>query len=60
MANKASTPHVEEDQAHLGLFKLIWTDLDLFRLIQAFLISFGFIWAQLNLFQLIHHWQNFI
>ena len=42
VASETSTPHVEGDRARLGLFssfRLIWTHLDLFRLIQALLSS---------------------
>ena len=45
VASEASTPHMEGDQAHLGLFRLIWTHLDL--------DSFELVWAHLGSFELI-------
>ena len=50
---RASNSHFEGNEAHLGLLeltiRLIWTHLDLFRLIKLF----GLKWVHLSLFKLI-------
>ena len=50
MASESSNPHLEGNQAHLGLFK---SHLNSFRFMQTHSSSFELIWVHLSSFKLI-------